>query len=64
MIQRDTDYTNNYLSGHFSRKDKQIPSKYMKRCPTLLVIRELKIKVMSYFTNSKRARIQKKVKCW
>lgn len=37
------------LDRHFSRGDKPMPSKHIKRCPTLLVIREMKIKLQEPF---------------
>jgi hypothetical protein len=32
------------LNGEFSKEERQIASKYMKKCPTYLVIKEMKIK--------------------
>ena len=55
------------LNSHFSKENIQVINKYMKRCSTLLIIREVQIKTMRYYLIPvKRAIIKKSTnnKCW
>ena len=56
------------LNRHFSKEDIFVANKHMKRCSTLLIIREMKIKttIRYYFTALRMDIIKKSTnnKCW
>lgn len=53
---------------NFTLVDVQMANKYMKRCPTLLIIKEMQVKnAMKYnYTLTKKAEIKKldNARCW
>ena len=56
------------LNRHCSKEEMQMVDRYMKRCPTLLIVRDMQVKITikCHFTLIRMATIKKNAnkKCW